>query len=164
MNRWITARSARIPGLVAIDGLLAGLLSAAMLLWRGRAETGSAAAPLNAVSHWFAPSRALRENAASLGYTGTGAAIHLASSVFWAALYRLVRERRRGATPANAVADAAALTAAAALVDMKLVPHRLSPGFQHRLSRGSLVLVYAGFAAGLAAGGWLSCRPRNQRP
>jgi hypothetical protein len=39
--------------------------------------------------------------------------------------------------------------AEAAVVDSKLVPDRLSPGFQHRLSRPAVLLACAGFAAGL---------------
>ena len=35
------------------SGALAGLLSMAALALRGRAQAGSAAAPLNAVSHWL---------------------------------------------------------------------------------------------------------------
>jgi hypothetical protein len=47
-----------------------------------------------------------------------------------------------------------ALTAAAAVVDLKLAPSRLTPGFERRSPR-SLTCVYGGFAAGLALGGAL---------
>ena len=55
-------------------------------------------------------------------------------------------------TPAQVVADAVAVTAVAALVDLKVVPEWLTPGFERRLSRPSLAGVYVGFAAGLALG------------
>lgn len=135
------------------EGLLAAVLSAAVLMWRGRADAGSAAAPLNAISHWFWPRRALRRNEVSLQHTATGAAIHVASSVFWAALYSAARHLRRRPTAVNAITDAAALTTVAAVVDFKLVPERLAPGFEQRLERDSLVLVYAAFALGLALAG-----------
>ncbi|MDI1261530.1 hypothetical protein [Aquabacterium sp.] len=42
------------------------------------------------------------------------------------------------------------MTAVAALADFKMVPERLTPGFEHHLSRKSLWLTYGVFAAGLA--------------
>lgn len=134
-------------------GLLAAILSGAMLMWRGRADAGSAAAPLNAISHWFWPRRAFHRNDASLKHTATGTAIHAASSLFWAALYSTLRHLRRHPTAVNAITDAAALTTVAAVVDFKVVPERLAPGFEQRLKRDSLVWVYAAFAVGLALGG-----------
>lgn len=135
-------------------GLLAGVLSALVLAWRGRTDAGSAAAPLNAVSHWFWPREALRRNDLSWRHTASGTAVHLASSFFWSVIYTAVRSLRRRPTAANAALDATALTAVAALVDYRVVPQRLNPGFEQRLSRPSLRLVYAGFALGLALGGW----------
>jgi hypothetical protein len=69
-----------------------------------------------------------------------------------------VRARRWQLTPGNAVADACAISAVAAVVDLKLVPKRLTPGFEARLSNRSLALVYAGFATGLALGGMLALK------
>jgi hypothetical protein len=63
-----------------------------------------------------------------------------------------LHSRRRKTTQGNALVDAAAVSALAAVVDLKLVPHRLTPGFQERLSSKSLALVYGSFAAGLFAG------------
>jgi len=140
---------------VWMHGSLASLLSAAVLAWRGRAETGHAAAALNAPSHWLWGRRALRRNDASLRHTLPGIAIHHASSLFWALFYEGLQSRRRRVTPAGAMADAAAVTAVAALVDLRLVPERLTPGFERRLSARSLSGVYLGFAAGLALGGLL---------
>lgn len=134
-------------------GLAAAALSGLALAWRGRAETGSAAAPLNAPSQWLHGREALHEDGMTLRHTALGALVHGASSLLWAGLYELLRERRerRGSSTgaAAALADAAAVTAVAAVVDFKLVPDRLSPGFQHRLSRPAVLLAYATFAAGL---------------
>jgi hypothetical protein len=151
----------RFPlGTTLSGGALAGLASAAVLMWRGRKDAGSAAAPLNAVSHWFSPRRALREDRASLAFTVPGTAVHMASSLLWASLFGAVRGLRRQPTVANAVADAAAVTSLAAVVDLKLVPERLTPGFERRLSDRSLVMVYGGFAIGLALAGALAARRR----
>ena len=139
-------------------GPLAALASLAVLLWRGRHDSGSAAAPVNAITHWVWPRKALSRDDVSLRYTGTGGVVHLASSMLWSAVYGGVRTRRREPTALNAVTDAAAVTAVAALVDLKLVPERLTPGFEHRLSGRSLFMVYAGFGIGLALAGLAALR------
>ena len=139
-------------------GTLAALISAAVLMWRGRQDSRSAAAPVNAISHWIWPRSAMARDDASLRYTGTGGLVHLASSMLWSAIYGGVRMRRRYPTAMNAVTDAAAVSALAAVVDLKLVPERLTPGFQHRLSDRSLLLVYAGFGLGLALSGLAALR------
>jgi len=142
-------RTSRIAAVLA-SGTLASLLSAAVLAWRGRAETPSAAAPLNAPAQWLFGRQSLHRDGVSARHTGVGFLVHEASSLWWAAFHELLQARRRRITPATAVADAAAITALAAVVDLRLVPARLTPGFEHRLSRRSLVGVYAAFAAGLA--------------
>ena len=42
------------------------------------------------------------------------------------------------------------MTSLAAVIDLRAVPERLTPGFERRLSSGSLALVYLAFGAGLA--------------
>ena len=139
-------------------GLLAGLVSVAFLLWRGRADAPHAVAPINAIGHWVWRDEALRRDDPSLKHTGTGIAVHVASSLLWSTFYGWLRARRRRPTALNAAADAAAVTAVAAVVDLALVPERLAPGFERRLSKPSLGMVYAGFALGLALGGLLALR------
>lgn len=132
-----------------LDGAMASLVSGLVLAWRGRMETGSAAAAINAPSHWLFGDDALMRNRASLRYTVTGGAIHTLSSMLWGGAYRWLRRMRRRPGLATSLGDAAAVTAVAAFVDLKLTPERFTPGFEKRLSRPSLVLVYAGFALGL---------------
>lgn len=145
-----------------VHGLLGGTLSAATLMWRGRKEAGSAVAPLNAPSHWIFGDEALRSDHVTARHTLVGGATHEASAVLWGAAYEWLRTRRTRPTATNAVTDAAAIAALAAVVDFKLVPKRLTPGFEHRLGRKGLVWVYASLAAGLALGGWLALRDRDR--
>lgn len=45
-----------------------------------------------------------------------------------------------------------ATSAAAAAIDYTLMPKRLTPAFEHRLSRGSMAGVFAAIAGGIALG------------
>ena len=136
-----------------VSGTLAGVLSAIVLLVAGRREAGSAAAAVNAESHWLWGDESLHEDRFTLRHTLTGIATHQLATVFWATLRALVR---RGGKPATSVSDALigglVTGAAAATIDYTLVPRRLSPGFEHRLSTGAMVGVFAAIAAGIAVG------------
>ena len=149
-----------IPARLLASDLLSSGLSAAVLAWRGRAETGSAAAPINAISHWLWPRRALREDDASARFTGTGLGVHFAAAMLWCGLYERLRARRGADTPLHAVTDALVVSTAAAVVDLACVPDRLTPGFERRVSPRSLVMVYGAFAAGLALAGLASLKRR----
>lgn len=141
-----------LAGVLACGGA-AGVLSALALAALGRAEGVSAAAPLNAPSHWLWGRRALRQDGMTARHTAVGALVHQASSFFWGVFYELLQAGRHAPNGATRLADAAAVTVAAAVVDLRLVPQRLTPGFERRLSRRSVALVYASFAVGLALGG-----------
>lgn len=148
------------------DGMLSGALAAAttvgVLALCGRRERGSAAAPLNAVSHVYWGDRALRQDRATLRYTGAGLATHVAAALLWGVLYEKLLGERRPRPLSRLVRDTAAASAAIATVDFGLVPERLTPGFEHRLSTPSLLGVYAALGLGLAAGTrWSSARRRT---
>jgi hypothetical protein len=139
-----------------LSGTLAGLLSAAVLLVTGKRETGSAVAAVNAESHWLWGDEALHENRATLRHTLAGIVTHQLSTVFWATLYALVRGDRMAARRVpQALLGGIATSAAAAAVDYTLMPKRLRPGFEHRLSTGSMVGVFAAIAGGIALGALL---------
>ena len=138
-------------GLVA--GSVASLLSTVALVLAGRQENGHAAAPVNAISHWFWDRQALRANRPSLRHTLAGYLIHHGASVFWGTLHaRAWGCRPQAKQPGPALAGAAAAAAVAYFVDYQLTPQRLTPGFEHRLSSRAMLAVYACFALGLAIG------------
>lgn len=151
MTRWnITLREG------IVSGTLAGLLSAAVLLAMGKRETGSAVAAVNAESHWLWGDESLHEDRPTLRHTLTGFVTHQLSTVFWATLYALVRgESRLGRSAAQALAGGLATSAAAAAIDYTIVPKRLTPGFEHRLSTASMLGVFAAIAGGIALGSLL---------
>ena len=154
------------------SGSTASALSLIALMIGGKRENASAVAPINAVSHWLYGGDAYRVDRATLAHTALGAAVHHASAIFWGGLYSLLLRqmaasrprpstgpaRRTGhAAPAlsvpELVAGAAVVTAVAALTDLRLVPPRLSPGFENRLSPTAVTTVYVAFGAGLALAG-----------
>jgi hypothetical protein len=144
-------------------GAVASLLSAGVLALASRKETGSPYACLNATSQWIWGDEAGRHRRASIRYTVAGYAIHHAASCFWGVIY----ERSLGAqvavlpTPARIGAGLAA-AAFACFVDYRVVPHRLTPGFELCLSRRAITAGYVAFGLGLAFAGIL--RESGRRP
>ncbi len=148
MKKWKLVIS---QGLLA--GSLASVMSTAVLALAGRRESGSAAAPLNAVSHWYWGDEALRQNKADLAHTAAGYLTHHVAATFWSTLYAaLARDRPALRTTPGVVVGAVATSATAYLVDFHFTPQRFTPGYEHRLSTGALLAVHAALAIGLAAG------------
>jgi hypothetical protein len=143
---------ARVAQDALITGALAAIASALMLLASGRREVRDAAAPMNAPSQWIRGLRAPYRSGFSWRYTGLGYLVHHFAATFWAFLFEALRPGRRDGSARADVAAAIATAAIANVVDFRLTPERLTPGYQKRLSRRALFVVYAAFAAGLAAG------------
>lgn len=135
-----------------LSGSVASVLSACTLLLLGRRQTGSAVAPVNAVSHWYFGDKAARRDRPSLKYTLTGYLTHHVASIFWATIFERLFERRTWPTRTPPVGPAAAVALTAAVVDYTITPKRLTPGFEKRLTATSLIGVYGAFAVGLALG------------
>ncbi|MFO1396551.1 MAG: hypothetical protein U1F48_05765 [Burkholderiales bacterium] len=134
----------------ARSGTVASIVSTLVLVACGRREHDDAAQPMNGPSQWVWGRSAPYAAGFSARHTVVGYAIHHAMSILWAVLFERYRPRREAAMAATATA-AAATAAVAAAVDFRIVPKRLSPGFEARLSRPALLAVYAGFAVGLAS-------------
>ena len=146
-------------GLIA--GAFASVASSVALAVCGRYEAGSSVAPTNAIIHWVWDREALFRKSPTLRHTVLGYAIHHASSTFWAVLYAWLHANRRPAQSVPAALSGAGIAAATACaVDYMATPRRLTPGFEHHLSKASLAAVYASFAIGLALG----CAVANRAP
>jgi hypothetical protein len=141
-------------GFLARSGVLAlfaTATSSAALAVAARWEGRGALQPVNATSHWLNGDAAGAVAAADLRHTGVGFATHAAATLFWATLFEAWLGRR----PRSRLrlgAEAAAMSALAALVDYRATPKRFTPGWELVLSRRSMAFAYAGMAAGLAAG------------
>jgi hypothetical protein len=119
----------------------------------GQTDQNHPAVPTNATSHWVWGDRAMRRTGLSFRYSVIGYVIHHCSSVFWATSFE------RYATPDSLdgrtlAQRALQMAAVAAFVDFVLTPRRFTPGFERRLTKPSLVMVYVSFGLGLAAGAW----------
>lgn len=136
----------RLVRYAILSGSIASVVSTLAAAWCGRHESGHAASATNATSHWIWGDGAARQNRTSWRYTAVGYFIHHAASIFWALFFEWWIGR---AGVKNVPIKAAATSALACFVDFRLTPPRLTPGFEKRLSRRSLFLVYAAFAVGL---------------
>jgi hypothetical protein len=162
MNRVLYER--RVAWLAAgrralLSGTLASVISTGVLLWLGHRHLGKPLAPTNATSHWlWGDTDSFNSLEPTLRHTAVGYGTHHASALMWALFYeRLLGENERTTT---VVLGAAGITALAALVDYRLTPKRLTPGFEAHLSRSSMLGVFAAIGVGLAAGAILNRRHR----
>lgn len=136
-------------------GTLAGAITSIVAALRGRVETGSALAPINAPSHVLWGDRAAAVRKATLRHTALGYLINTVAGIFWAAVLEKLFGRviaRRGASAA--LLGGAATAGIAYLTDYHLVPKRLTPGYEKRVSGRSLLLIYGVLALTLGAGAW----------
>lgn len=133
------------------SGAAASLLSLVALAALGRLENRSASGPLNGPSQWIFGRWAAHLREPSLKHTLTGILIHHVTATGWALLHERAFGRDKAMqTPSKRLGQAALTTTVANIVDFRLTPKRLTPGFEHQLSRKSLFVVYAAFAIGLA--------------
>ena len=135
-----------------VSGSAASIASAATLAAGGVIEGNDPVTPMNGPSQWIWGTRAARARDHSMRHTVLGYAIHHATSVMWATVFERLRRIRPDAT--GTLAAAAATGAIAYVVDYKLVPQRLQPGFDAQVSRPTLGAFYVAFATALAAAAW----------
>jgi len=122
----------------------------------GEIENGDPFAPINAVSHITFGEEAANQNGLSWKYTGAGLMLNHSAVLSWAAFYE--KFFGRAAAEGNksmALLGGIIIAAVAYITDYYLVPKRLTPGFEKRLSGRSLFFIYAALALGLAAGGMM---------
>lgn len=143
----------KLVGRGAVTSIATTLVTAALTGWLGKRETGSAAAPFNATSHIVHGDEATRHDEVSAKYTLTGFLLNAAAMAAWSGVQEVAfgRWARKG-SPARAVASGAATSALAYVTDYYVVPKRLTPGFEKRLSKGAMLATYVGLALALAAG------------
>lgn len=137
-------------------GMMAALAVSATAAWRGKKEAHSALGPVNATSHIVWGDSAARVDRPTLKHTLVGVVINAGASIFWGAIFEKFfgRAVQRRGVPA-AVAGSVVTAGAAYVTDYYLVPRRLTPGYEKRVSPRSLFLIYGVLAVGIAAGSLL---------
>lgn len=117
--------------------------AAATLL--SKLQTRRSAAALNATSHIVWGKRAFRVDTPDVQHTLVGALLNAGAMAAWSAVYELLPEPR---SAAGRLLKAAGVTAASYVTDYHVVPKRLTPGFEERLSPVALAAVYVALGAG----------------
>jgi hypothetical protein len=157
MNDWKHAARQAL-----VSGTAASLLSTAVMALAGKRENNAPAGPINGPSQWLFGRRAAYRRSANLRNTLTGFLIHHSMAMGWAFLHeRVFGMRKQAQTPVRRLRNATVTAAVANVVDYKLTPRRLQPGFDAQLSRKSMLAVYAAFAVGLTV--YEATRRRGRR-
>ncbi len=128
------------------SALTTAATTAAALLLSAR-DTGHPAAALNATSHILWGEQAANVDNADYRHTVVGGALNAGAVAVWSTIHALLPKPQ--STFAR-LRNAALVAAAAYVTDYYLVPKRLTPGFEDRLSRKSLFGMYVALAASLA--------------
>lgn len=151
---------------IVLDALATGklttLASAAAIAVCGKAELDNPVAPVNAISHIVFGEEAAAQDELSLKYTGTGLMLHDAGCTSWAALHEQLFGRAvAGGNVPMAFAGGGMIALLAYVTDYYLVPKRMTPGVEKRLSGRSLLLIYSVLGLALAAGSLLNARRKR---
>lgn len=142
-----------LPKNILVSGAITAISTAVATAAVAQAENDDAASAFNAASHVVWGAEATDQDGGSARYTGTGLVVHAAAMLGWAALQEIVLGRwvRRG-PPARAAVSGAATSAAAYAIDYHVLPERLTPGIEKRLSPAAMAIAYGVLAAALAVG------------
>ncbi|PZR12018.1 MAG: hypothetical protein DI536_16995 [Archangium gephyra] len=108
---------------------------------------------VNSTSHILWGDRdAKRASEFDLKHTLTGFALNAGAMVAWAGTQQLLFGKPAGRSLTRAAAVGAATSALAWLTDYKVVPKRLTPGFEMHLDAREMTVMYGVLAGALALG------------
>lgn len=156
MKSWSeAARDSLATGAVADAAVLAALAV------NGRRDSASAIAPINAASHVAWGEEAGAVQTVTVRHTLPGLLINTGAGIWWALVLQKLFGRAvdRGGLP-TALAAGAATAGLAYLLDYRLLPRRLSPGWEQRLTPRSVLSTLGVMGMGLGLGAWLVSRRR----
>ncbi len=111
-------------------------------------------APTQAISHIIFGERAYQNDTRNLSFLTVGLALNGLAMIGWSGIAEL-GFRAFGTPPGNfptACVVSIGVTMMAYFVDFHVVPKRLTPGFEHVLSKHSLLVVYVLLAISLLLG------------
>lgn len=146
----------RAAGNSLIPGAVAAIAVCSTVSLLGRWDTGSAVAPINASSHVMWGAKAGQVERLTWAQTAPGLAVNVGASLWWAFVFNILFGKNLASKGwAGAVASGTATATLAYLVDYKLMPKRLTPGWEQRLSGRSLFLSLGAMGVGMGVGAML---------
>lgn len=142
-------------------GAITGAATSLAAALCGKMELDNPIAPINAISHIVYGDEAAQADDLSLKYTLTGLALNDVAHGSWAVLYELFfGEAAEQGNVTVSLLGGAGIAGFAYILDYHIVPRRLTPGLEKRLSSRSLFIIYVVFALCLGVGGLLRKRSR----
>ena len=93
-----------------------------------------------------------RQRVLDAKHTLSGAGLNAASVTMWAGLHELLFGKWAKKGPVEAIVSGAAVSAMAYAVDYHVVPKRLTPGFEKKLSSQGMWITYGVLALSFAVG------------
>lgn len=133
-------------------GALASAATTAAVAVLGKMDDGSAAGPINAVSHILWGDKDADTDAVDAPHTITGAGLNAAAVTAWAGVHELFMPKEGRPSVQCALMVGVAVSTIAYVTDYHVGPKRLTPGFEKRLKPGAVFSVYVVLALFLAAG------------
>jgi len=124
-----------------------------------QAQTRHAAAALNATSHIVWGEEAARVDALDWDHTVLGGLLNAGAMGAWALVQEALLPRAR--TAWGAAAKGVLVSGLAYATDYYVVPKRLTPGFEKRLTSGGMWLMYAALAGALGVGELLASKSQR---
>jgi hypothetical protein len=151
-------------GDAALSGAIASASTAVAAAACGARDSGSGIAAVNAVSHIVWGSDAANVREADVKHTVPALLLNTGATFFWSALYEgaFGKAAEQGRV-AKALLGAGSVAALAYVTDYHVVPKRLTPGWEERVSNGSLGIIFAVLALSFPVRGLLRHCIRGQR-
>jgi len=120
-------------------------------------ETGKPSAAINAISHCIHGDDRQFGDELSVSESAVGTAVNTMAMFAWSFLYEWLVGSRKFK---RAILPAVLFTGAAYVIDYHIVPRRLSPGIEKRLTMGAVLGVYASMAVCLVSSSLWNRAPR----
>ena len=132
---------------VVLSSAATSFATTAAVALLSKRDTGRPAAGINAISHIAWGDEAGKHDDVDVKHTVVGALLNVGAMVSWALVGELLPRPR---TLLGAARNGVLVSGLAYVTDYYIVPRRLNPGFEQRLSKRSLFETYAVLAGSYA--------------
>ncbi len=148
---------AQVARNTALPAALATAATTAAVTGLTKLNEGSGSAGINSVSHILWGDKAADQSDFSPKYTLVGGTLNSVAVSSWAAVHEMLIEKMNIARrPLPMLVTASLISGIAYVTDYHVVPERLRPGFEKKLTPRAMFAVYGVLALGLAVGALLT--------